>query len=243
MASNPPGKCCTEFVYHEGSPEGSHKTLYGLDTYVTGTSSDKYIVILTDIYGNKFNNVLLIADLLAKRSGFKVYIPDILKNDPLKNFAELAEWRKLHSPEITRPIVDGFLGKLREDVGSSAFVGVIGYCFGAKYALHQITESGPASAAAIAHPSFVDIEEVAAIRKPILISAAETDQIFPAELRHQTEEKLIEIKATYLITLFGGVLHGYAVRADVTDPKVKYAMNKTLQDQILFFLAASEGQI
>lgn len=222
---------------------GSRETLYGLDTYVTGSCSDKFIVILTDIYGNKYNNVLLIADVLAKRSGFKVYIPDILNDDPVKNFDGLPDWLQKHSPEVTRPLVDGFVGKLREEVGASAFVGVIGYCFGAKYALHQITESGPASAAAIAHPSFVGIEEVAAIKKPILISAAETDRIFTSELRHQTEEKLIEIQATYLITLFGGVLHGYAVRGDVADPKVKYAMNKTVQDQVLFFLAASEGEI
>lgn len=77
MASNPPGQCCTEANFHEGKPIGTFKELFGIDTYTVGEeSNDKIIVILTDVYGNHFNNVLLIADTIAK-NGYKVLIPEI----------------------------------------------------------------------------------------------------------------------------------------------------------------------
>lgn len=238
MASNAPGACCLETNFHEGSPIGKFETVFGLPTYVTGASNpeSRVIVILSDIYGHDYNNVLLIADQLAKSGKYQVYIPDILKGDPVPSpHGDLGPWLENHTAEITTPIVQGFLSGLREKIGSSAFIGLIGYCFGAKYAIQQIGATGLADAAAVAHPSFVSIEEVEAIKKPLLISAAETDPIFPVELRYQTEASLAKIKAKYQITLFSGVVHGFAVRGDINDADVKYAMEKTVADQLQWF--------
>ena len=55
------------------------------------------------------------------------------------------------------------------------FLGGIGYCFGAKFAVQNLSINGYLDAA-VAHPSFVSMEEVKAIKRPIIISAAETDQ-------------------------------------------------------------------
>lgn len=235
MASNPPGECCTSCNIHEGTPFGKYETVHGLDTYVVGDSSSRLIVILTDIFGYKLNNTLLLADQFSK-AGYKVLIPDILKNDPFDSGKEdLQSWFPRHVPDITKPIVDGFLKALREEVGKNVFIGAVGYCFGAKYAVQHIAEDGVVDVAAIAHPSFVSIEEVAAIKKPIIISAAQTDQIFTTELRHETEAKLVEIGARFQIDLFSGVEHGFAVRGDILNPAVKYSKEKTLADQIKFF--------
>lgn len=237
MASNPPGQCCVETNFHEGTPVGKHEQVFGLNTYVTGANNpdSRVIVVLTDIYGNEYNNVLLIADQLAKKGNYRVYIPDILKGDPVTPGDDLGPWLEKHTAAITEPIIEGFLSKLRAQIGSSAFVGLIGYCFGAKYTIQQLAEGGLATAGAVAHPSFVTIGEVAAIKKPLLISAAEQDPIFTVDLRHQTEAKLAEIKARYALTLFGGVSHGFAVRGDVKDPVVKHAMTKVLADQLEWF--------
>lgn len=236
MASNPPGACCITSNFHEGQPSGQHETVFGLDTYVTGKSNSRTIVILTDIYGHKYNNVLLIADQLAKLGKYRVLVPDILEADPVPaTHGDLGPWLEKHTAEFTRKYVDPFLKSVREEVGQNGFIGVVGYCFGAKYAIQQIASDGFADAAAVAHPSFVAIEEVEAIKKPLLISAAETDSIFPPELRHKTEATLANIKARYQLDLFSGVSHGYAVRGDPKDPLVKYAMNKTLADQIQWF--------
>lgn len=237
MASLPPGPCCAKFEPHDGTPVGKHQTVYGNDTYVSGAenSAKKTIVILTDIFGNRFINSLLIADKLAE-VGYRVYIPDICKGDPVPpNETNFGPWLKEHPNEVTRPIVVDFLKNLRKEIGNDAYVGVIGYCYGAKYAIQQIAPDGYADVCAIAHPSFVTIEEVDAIKKPLLISAAETDAIFPNELRHQSEDVLAKNKSRYQIDLFSGVVHGYTIKGDSKDPVTLYAQRKTLDDQIRWF--------
>ncbi|CDO94433.1 unnamed protein product [Kluyveromyces dobzhanskii CBS 2104] len=241
MASNPPSKCCAQGFYHAGSPTGTISDVYGLETYVTGDESLKsehVLVILTDVYGIKLNNVLLIADQLAA-AGFRVYIPDILFSDEIVSLDgsfDFKSWLDRHNSEKTHGIIQDFLTKLKQDTDPKK-IGVIGYCFGGKYALLQINETaGLADAAAIAHPSFVNIGEVEAIgKKPLLISAAETDNLFTAELRQQTVETLIKQGSIYQINLFSGVSHGFAVRGDLNEPQVRYAQDKTIEDQISFF--------
>lgn len=252
MASNPPGKCCFMGFRHEGQPNGSLQEIFGLETYIAKPQvsqccksskvvcEDKYIVIVTDIYGHKFNNVQLIADELADKTGFCVLVPDMLFGDPvikLDGSTNFQEWLNKHSPEKTRnEAVQPFLQKLRDEKNPS-FVGVVGYCFGAKFVIQQLAEDGLADVGAIAHPSFVTIEEVAAITKdkPLLISAAETDSIFTEELRHQTEAKLKENGNCYQLDLFSGVSHGFAARGDTSNPWIKYCKEKVLADQIHWF--------
>lgn len=190
-------------------------------------------MILTDVYGNHYNNNLLVADQFA-RAGYYVLIPDILKGDDHTEGASLQDWFPKHTPDITAPIVNGFLSQAHAS-GKFDFIGVVGYCFGAKYAIQQIANGKYASAGAVAHPSLVTIEEVAAVTKPLIISAAEVDPVFSAELRHQTEAKLQEVGATYQLDLFSKVSHGYAIRGDVSVPLVRYAKEKTLRDQVEWF--------
>lgn len=86
MASNQPGKCCFEGVCHDGTPKGRREEIFGLDTYAAGSTSpkEKVIIILTDVYGNKFNNVLLTADKFAS-AGYMVFVPDILFGDAISS--------------------------------------------------------------------------------------------------------------------------------------------------------------
>ncbi|ODQ77405.1 hypothetical protein BABINDRAFT_41676 [Babjeviella inositovora NRRL Y-12698] len=241
MASNPPGACCLKTTFHEGAPVGKHSELFGLNTYITGENKGKFLIILTDIYGNTYNNVLLVADQLAA-NGYQVLIPDILDGDDAisdhpDGMNYLMPWLRVHE-KTAPPIIAKFLESFKAEYKPS-FVGGIGYCFGAKYVVQQLGANGVFDAAAIAHPSFVSIEEVKAITKPLLISAAETDNIFPEELRRQTEDTLKEMGATYQISLFSGVEHGFAVRGDLKKPAGKYALEKTLLDQSVWFNAFS----
>jgi hypothetical protein len=50
----------------------------------------------------------------------------------------------------------------------------------------------------------------------VKLSFAETDQTFPTESRHRAEGILAEIKATYHVQVFSGVVHGFATRGDPT---------------------------
>lgn len=238
MASNPPGACCVERSLHEGEAKGAHVDIFGLPTYQVGqeNGNDRILIIVSDIHGFKFKNTLLLADNFAK-AGYHVLLPDILKGDPVGD-ADLQTWLKSHTPEITTPIVDGFVTKVKSEYKPKTLVGV-GYCFGAKYLIKLMTDEKPFfDSGAIAHPSFVTIEEVKAITKPILISAAEIDPIFTTELRHETEKALTEGKKTFQIDLFSGVSHGFTSRGDISVPHIKYAKEKAFQDQVAWFQQA-----
>ena len=103
MASNPPGKCCAEGALHEGTPIGTRTTIAGLETYEVGkeNGNDRVFVILTDIYGSKLNNTLLLADGYAA-AGYHVVAPDILKNVPYGSAKEeLPVWLQRQTPEMS----------------------------------------------------------------------------------------------------------------------------------------------
>lgn len=235
MASNPPGACCLKRTLHEGELIGKDVRIFDSNVYQVGEANgnERILIILTDIYGFDFKNTRLIADQFS-RSGYHVLVPDILNGDPAKPDTNLPEWLKNHTPEITEPIIKNFVTQVKNELKPKTLVG-IGYCFGAKYLIQLIGAQPIFDAGAIAHPSFVSIEEVKAITKPILISAAEIDPIFTTELRHETEKVLVEGKKVFQIDLFSSVAHGFTSRGDISIPQVKYAKEKAFKDQVAWF--------
>ncbi|KAJ5605898.1 hypothetical protein N7510_008679 [Penicillium lagena] len=113
-------------------------------------------------------------------------------------------------------------------------VGAIGYCFGAKYAVRSL-QPGLFDVAYVAHPSFVEADELKAIKGPLSIAAAETDSIFPAPKRHESEEILAKVGQPYQINLFSGVEHGFAVRADISKPENKFAKESAFTQAVTWF--------
>jgi len=210
--------------------------------------SDVAILICTDVIGHRFSNVALIADQFAA-NGYPTYIPDILNGDPIplnrpEGF-DLSFWltgkpypanpsgSPGHLPNVTEPVVKKLLAWLRGEGGYKK-IGIVGYCFGAKYVIRALGDGG-ADVGYVAHPSFVEAEEVEAIKGPLSISAAETDQIFPAEKRHETEKILIQTKQAYQINLYSGVAHGFAVRADLSEKQARYAKEQAFYQAVAWF--------
>ncbi|ODQ77406.1 hypothetical protein BABINDRAFT_169270 [Babjeviella inositovora NRRL Y-12698] len=237
MASKTFGSCCFKTTLHEGTPIGKHEQLFGSKTYIVGENKGKIIVILTDVFGNSYLNNKLIADELS-RNGYCVVMPDLFGGDDAdltqpNAFAALQPWLAKHQ-KLTPGIVDSFLQQLRAEWKPS-FVGGIGHCYGAKYVVQHMTTTGEFDAGALAHPTNITVEEVEACDKPLLINAAETDRIFPEELRRKTEDILKANKNVYETVIFGGVTHGFAVRCDPSVPAQRYAKEKTLCDQVMWF--------
>ena len=87
----------------------------------------------------------------------------------------------------------------------------------------------------MAHPSFVEEDELAAITGPFAISAAETDTIFPAEKRHKSEEILKAAGVPYQINLFSGVEHGFAVRGDPNVKISRFAREQAFLQAVTWF--------
>ncbi|KAH3676507.1 hypothetical protein OGATHE_001497, partial [Ogataea polymorpha] len=55
------------------------------------------------------------------------------------------------------------------------------------------------------------------------------------DLRAKTLEILQKKNIRYQIDLYSGTSHGFSVRGDLSDPVIKYAVEKALLDQIHWF--------
>ncbi|RPA99430.1 alpha/beta-hydrolase [Choiromyces venosus 120613-1] len=239
MASNPPGECCMKGFMHEGTPVGEVVQFAEAETYITkpaSGSTEKVLLLLTDVLGIN-NNPKLIADDFAK-NGYTVVMPDLFAGDKVPPQAErkpdfqLPEWLEKHQPHHVIPIIQKVLGQIRAEFNPRK-IGALGYCFGAKYVTQLL--AGDIDAGYTAHPSFVTLDELAAVKGPLAISAAETDSLFTPDLRHASEAKLAEIKATYQIILFSGVEHGFAVRCDLKDEWQRWSKEEAFCQAVRWF--------
>ncbi|BDD55628.1 hypothetical protein MPDQ_000906 [Monascus purpureus] len=240
MASNPPGQCCASGFKHEGTPVGEIKTVGGVNTYVTlpkGQKTEKAILFLPDVFGIYTNSQLLADEFAA--NGYATVLPDYFREDALKledmnsGKVDVPSWLKNHQAEQVEPIVGAALKYAKEELGAKK-IGAVGYCFGAKYVVRWL-KADKVDVGYVAHPSFVTHEELAAIQGPLSIAAAETDNIFTTQLRHESEDTLIKTGQRWQINLYSGVVHGFAVRTDLSDVYQKWAKEQAFCQAIQWF--------
>ncbi|TKA80717.1 hypothetical protein B0A49_01120 [Cryomyces minteri] len=230
MASNQPAKCCTVGVKHEGESKGEIKNIGDTPTYFSypdNKSTQNAILILTDVIGYEFINAQLIADQFAA-NGYFVVMPDLFHGDPVKMNGppdfDIMAWLKGsdskpgHLPDRVDPVVEAVLKEMRGPLSCK-----------------RIGGEGKLDAGYTAHPSFVDAEELKGIQGPLSISAAETDQIFPAEKRRESEDILQGMKVPYQINLFSDVEHGFAVRCDLNEKRQKFAKEQAFLQAVQWF--------
>ncbi|KAK3381151.1 dienelactone hydrolase [Podospora didyma] len=247
MASNPPARCCTLGVKHDGEATGKDTKIAGkYDAYVAVPPQDNAhngvgILILPDVLGI-WQNSKLIADQFAA-NGYTAILVDLFNGDALTlnrpaNF-DFPAWLSKgstgdnpHTKETVDPIVVDSLKALKTEYNLKK-IGAVGYCFGAKYVVRHYKDG--IDVGYIAHPSFVEEEELGAITGPLSISAAETDAIFPAEKRHKSEEILKTVGQPYQINLYSGVVHGFAVRCDVSKKHEKFAKEQAFLQAVTWF--------
>ncbi|RFU23726.1 hypothetical protein B7463_g12610, partial [Scytalidium lignicola] len=249
MASNPPARCCTIGVKHDGESTGTKFKITGtnIEAYSAepkgdNVHKDSAIIIIPDVLGI-WQNSELITDQFAA-NGYYTVMLDPFNGDPIplnrpEGFDFMAWLTKgstgdnPHTTEQVDPIVEATIKYVR-DKGFKK-VGAVGYCFGAKYVMRYLAKGKGLDVGYSAHPSFVTEEELAAITGPVSISAAETDQIFTTELRHKSEIILKDTKLPYQINLYGGVSHGFAVRGDLSNPIEKFSKEQAFIQAVTWF--------
>ncbi|KAJ6542006.1 chlorocatechol-degradation protein [Mycena vulgaris] len=223
---------CFIAVTHDGTSEGKTETIGGIECYVATPTipypKDKVLIFLTDIFGLALANNRLLADDFA-RNGFKTIVIDLFSGDPISvsppaDF-DREKWSASHGPAQTRPLIDSVITALKEE-GVTTFAGA-GFCFGARYVFDLAFEN-ILHVSVVSHPSRLvvpdDLEKYATVSKaPLLINSCEVDKPFPLEAQAQADAILGDGKFApgYKREYFEGCSHGFAVRGDMSDPKVK----------------------
>ncbi|KAJ7665923.1 dienelactone hydrolase [Mycena polygramma] len=227
---------CFKGVTHEGTAEGKYETIGGVQCYVATPTvdypKDKVVLFLTDVFGLALINNLLLADDFA-RNGFKTIVPDLFNGDPIDKDAfeanappfDREKWFAAHTEVQTRPPIDSVVAALKAE--GITRIASTGYCFGARYVV-DLAFDNVIQVSAISHPSRLtmpdDMEKYAVMSKaPLLINSCTVDQAFPLEAQAKADEILGDGKFApgYHREFFEGCRHGFAIRGDMSDPKVK----------------------
>lgn len=204
-----------------------------------------------------------IADQFAA-NGYFTIIPDVFNGNtvpfnPGPDF-DFPSWKanKMPRQHTVDPIYATIIKYLRGELGVKRLGGV-GYCFGGKYVCRWLKEGG-LDAGFTAHPSFVEPEELKGIRGPLSIAAAgksygvsclrvsllwsgrrsrltdaETDMIFPAEKRRETEDILKKMSVPYQMSLYSDVEHGFGVKGDLSHQRARFAKELAFMQAVFWF--------
>ncbi|KNZ77284.1 Protein AIM2 [Termitomyces sp. J132] len=258
VLAGPPGDCCFKAVKHSGTPVGKRIEIAGVPTYISEPSTQladgrkKIILYLADVFGPFFLNNQLIQDYLAE-NGFLVLGIDYFFGDGFgfhldeEGFDRMAwiENAKVKANEV----YPKWLETVRETYGTDARYFSVGkfspiinkyrYCFGAPFALDLAT-TNKVSASAFAHPAFLNEEHFTKLTKPLLLLCAESDHTFPLESRRRAEDLLVEAKASYHISVFSGVSHGFAVRCDLEIENERWAKEEAARQTVDWFTRFSQ---
>lgn len=161
-------------------------------------------------------------------------VPDFFYGDPYNPSAKpISDWIQLHGPdkgfEDAKPIVAALRSK-----GISA-IGAVGFCWGAK-AVVQLAKSDDIQAGVLMHPSFVTVDDIKDVIKPLAILGAETDHLFPQELAKQVKEILSsKPEVDSVVKIFPGVSHGWTVRYNTEDENAVKSAEEAHQDALNWF--------
>ncbi|CAG8665541.1 5253_t:CDS:2 [Ambispora leptoticha] len=226
-----PEACCTvPPVKSNYEPKGEYIQLDDIKVYTIGPKDAKNAVIIVyDIYG-LHQNVLQTADILAEQLEFRVVIPDFFRGDPYKitdggSREKLIDWLKEVAPEQKiLNTIDIVVNYLRKEKNEN--FGLIGYCWGAKYAFLVAKQETFAAAVGI-HPSFITEENQAGIKIPFAALPSKDDPDFAPFIESLKKEPFGQ-KSIH--RRFDDMSHGFAgARGDWSDPLVGQRAQEAIQ--------------
>ncbi|KJA22048.1 hypothetical protein HYPSUDRAFT_139718 [Hypholoma sublateritium FD-334 SS-4] len=236
------GDCCfSASVKHEGDPVGRVDTIAGFQTYVSDppvstTGPKKVVLYLSDVYGPFLDSIKLLQDFYAS-NGFYVLGVDyffgeyISQHEHTPGF-DRTQWAE-NKLKYALGVTDKWIDAVRTLHGQDAKYFAVGYCFGGPFTMN-LAATDKITAAAFAHPAFLSEDHFKNVKCPLLMSCAETDHTFPTSARHRAEDILAEIKATYHVQVFSGVLHGFT-RGDKTVENIRWAREQSAQSVMTWF--------
>jgi dienelactone hydrolase len=261
---------------HAGLPQGNEEMIHGLNTYVIGnrTNPKGIVVIYSDIFGLPLPNNRLIADAYAKSGEYLVYLPDFFKGDPvplatadvllpvdaskqstlakyggmLAKVPSFMMWMTRHKEGPTNDTCMEFLRKLRRATPATQKIGMVGFCWGGKYAIRAGKKSNMIEVNGVKKPL---VDCVVALHPSHLALPGDVDDLvvpvsygFGVEdegVKFETKAKIEEIhsKIQGLPEMEHKVYrpgrHGFAVRGNPEDPQERKCLEDS-EKQVLNWL-------
>ncbi|KAI7761329.1 hypothetical protein LZL87_002144 [Fusarium oxysporum] len=195
------------------------------------------VLFLTDVYGIQLKENRELVDNFAKE-GFVVAAPDLFQGNPAKETPDfnITEFLAKHPPSVTDPIVTKAINYLRNELKVNS-IAATGYCYGGRYVFRSLGQNGKVDIGFTAHPSLLATDEIEAVRKPVSIAGAAEDQIFPQPRQAETEAILTKIGKPFTSVLYSGTTHGFAVRANASNPQQVFAKDEAFYQAVRFFNA------
>jgi len=269
MANVGMSSCCLSGKVQNSKPEGQVEEIGGLKCYVAAPengSKEKSIIFLVDIFGWEFPNVRLLADHYAK-AGFFAYVPDVHEGDSLpieflqdvepplpvrenlsliekgtktaKVGVTLGPWLVRHREAVSKPVIDGFIQTIRHTPGTDK-VGVIGFCWGGRYAIlaaHEVEPGHSVDAAYACHPSLVAIPgDFDPVARPLSMALGTKDSLLGEKEIGQIQELMAKKSdVPNEIKVYEDQVHGFALRGDWSSEKDKKAMDDAEKQGIEWF--------
>ncbi|KAG6848413.1 hypothetical protein H0H93_000408 [Arthromyces matolae] len=231
---------CIKGVTFVGTPKGEIKPINGVNTYVARAdppaNPKRALVFLTGA-------PWLMADDFAA-NGFDTFVPDYLNGDPVPaddpNFNTTA-WLVNHGEAQTMPTLLAAIEGIKKE-GFEEFVAT-GYCFGGLYTT-RLSQQNRIKVGTMAHPSLLTVPDDFLLllnesHVPIQFNTAELDTAFTPALQTVADDILGfgRYHPGYNRTFFAGVGHGFAVRANLSDPVAKAAKEGAFFDAIKWLRA------
>ncbi|KAF6745240.1 Alpha/Beta hydrolase protein [Ephemerocybe angulata] len=234
--AGPIGPHCTQGTKLVGRGIGSNITIADVPTYFTSPTvapgegqPKKVLLFYSDVYGAFHTNNQLLQDYFATQ-GFYVLGIDYFFGDPIQAHDGEVGWNQAawfqKSRQQAADALPKWIAAVREQYGSDAKYSAAGYCFGGIYAV-QAGASDDFVAAAFAHPAELTEDHFNQLKKPLLLSCAETDATFPTPSRNRAADILAKNKARYHLQVFSGTVHGFATRGDPADENALWAMEES----------------
>ncbi|KAJ7065364.1 chlorocatechol-degradation protein [Mycena amicta] len=124
-----------------------------------------------------------------------------------KEFDVMA-WLKTHTTADTRPTLDKVIAALKSE-GVTSFA---------------------------AHPDSVPQKYKSTAKAPLLINSCTVDTQFPLEAQAKADEIFKDFAPGYKREYFEGCTHGFAVRGDLSDPKVKAGKEGAFKATVEWFI-------
>lgn len=255
--------------------------IHGLNTYVIGnrTTARATIVIYSDVFGLALPNNKLIADAYAKSGEYLVYLPDFFEGDPVQlkladalipvdaakqsAFAKytgilagvpaFVMWMMRHKEAHTNEVCVDFLGKLRRATPEAQKIGMVGFCWGGRYALRAGTEANMITLEGGKKVPLVDA--VVALHPSNLVFPGDVQNpVVPMSVGWGLEDTGVKIEQKGIVEgihakekeagrelpelehkVYTPGRHGFAVRGNPDDPQERAALEDSLKQVLTWF--------